>query len=141
MDAQSAALVESLRTGAARLATDLSAVETNMAELYDAAAGRAGVGGRAGREPGRAGCARPRRALRGAAERWGGRARGQGREFVRPRPRPEAAAATPPAPAPAASAPPPLPFPETSTSTSTASPSPRPASRAAGSTATSTAPA
>ena len=42
MDAQSAALVESLRAGASRLATDLSAVETNMAELYDAAAGRAG---------------------------------------------------------------------------------------------------
>jgi DivIVA domain-containing protein len=42
MDAQSAALVESLRAGGSRLATDLSAVETNMAELYDAAAGRAG---------------------------------------------------------------------------------------------------
>jgi len=42
MDAQSAALVESLRAGAGRLATDLSAVETNMAELYDAAAGRGG---------------------------------------------------------------------------------------------------
>jgi DivIVA domain-containing protein len=42
MDAQSAALVESLRAGASRLATDLSAVETNMAELYDAAAGRGG---------------------------------------------------------------------------------------------------
>ncbi len=40
MDAQSATLVESLRAGASRLATDLSAVETNMAELYDAAAGR-----------------------------------------------------------------------------------------------------
>jgi hypothetical protein len=42
MDAQSAALVESLRAGASRLAEDLTAVETNMAELYDAAAGRAG---------------------------------------------------------------------------------------------------
>jgi hypothetical protein len=42
MDAQSAALVESLRVGASRLASDLSAVETNMAELYDAAAGRGG---------------------------------------------------------------------------------------------------
>ena len=42
MDAQSAALVESLRAGASRLATDLSAVETNMVELYDAAAGRGG---------------------------------------------------------------------------------------------------
>jgi len=45
MDAQSAALVESLRAGASRLATDLSAVETNMAELYDAAAGRGGDAG------------------------------------------------------------------------------------------------
>jgi len=44
MDAQSAALVAALRDGAARLATDLSAVETNMSELYDAAAGRAGEG-------------------------------------------------------------------------------------------------
>jgi hypothetical protein len=44
MDSQSAALVESLRAGASRLATDLSAVETNMAELYDAAAGRGGQG-------------------------------------------------------------------------------------------------
>jgi DivIVA domain-containing protein len=42
MDAQSAALVTALRDGAARLASDLSAVETNMSELYDAAAGRAG---------------------------------------------------------------------------------------------------
>ncbi len=45
MDAQSAALVESLRAGASRLATDLSAVETNMVELYDAAAGRGGDAG------------------------------------------------------------------------------------------------
>ena len=44
MDAQSAALVESLRVGASRLASDLSAVETNMAELYDAA-GRGEDGG------------------------------------------------------------------------------------------------
>ncbi len=42
MDGQSAALVAALRDGASRLATDLSAVETNMAELYDAASGRAG---------------------------------------------------------------------------------------------------
>jgi hypothetical protein len=40
MDGQSVALVESLRASASRLATDLSAVETEMAELYDAAAGR-----------------------------------------------------------------------------------------------------
>jgi DivIVA domain-containing protein len=45
MDAQSAALVTALRDGAARLASDLSAVETNMSELYDAAAaGHTGEG-------------------------------------------------------------------------------------------------
>jgi hypothetical protein len=40
MDGEASALVDSLRAGAARLATDLTTVETNMAELYDAAAGR-----------------------------------------------------------------------------------------------------
>src|SRR2546429_291991 len=39
MDDQVSALVESLRSGASRLAGDLAAVETNMGELYDAAAG------------------------------------------------------------------------------------------------------
>ncbi len=43
MDGEASALVESLRTGASRLATDLEAVETNMAELYDAASGRGGA--------------------------------------------------------------------------------------------------
>jgi hypothetical protein len=43
MDAEVSALVESLRTGANRLAADLAAVETNMGELYDAAAGQAVV--------------------------------------------------------------------------------------------------
>jgi DivIVA domain-containing protein len=42
MDGEATTLVESLRAGASRLATDLSAVETNMAELYDAASGRGG---------------------------------------------------------------------------------------------------
>lgn len=42
MDAQSAALVAALRDGAARLSIDLSAVEVNMGELYDAASGRSG---------------------------------------------------------------------------------------------------
>jgi hypothetical protein len=41
MDGEVNALVESLRAGAGRLAADLSAVEQNMAELYDAASGRA----------------------------------------------------------------------------------------------------
>jgi hypothetical protein len=40
MDSEVSALVESLRGGADRLAADLAAVETNMGELYDAAAGR-----------------------------------------------------------------------------------------------------
>jgi DivIVA domain-containing protein len=42
MDSQSASLVVALRDGASRLATDLTAVESNMGELYDAASGRAG---------------------------------------------------------------------------------------------------
>ncbi|MGA2320782.1 MAG: hypothetical protein ABSG95_08560 [Solirubrobacteraceae bacterium] len=41
MDSEVNALLESLRAGATRLATDLAAVEANMGELYDAAAGRA----------------------------------------------------------------------------------------------------
>jgi hypothetical protein len=41
MDAQVSALLDSVRAGADRLATDLSAVEANMSELYDAAAGQA----------------------------------------------------------------------------------------------------
>ena len=40
MDGEAGALLESLRTGAGRLAGDLAAVETNMGELYDAASGR-----------------------------------------------------------------------------------------------------
>jgi len=47
MDGEVSALVESLRAGAGRLAADLSAVETGMGELYDAASGR----GVAGAEP------------------------------------------------------------------------------------------
>ncbi len=41
MDGEVSALVESMRAGAGRLAADLSAVETGMSELYDAASGRA----------------------------------------------------------------------------------------------------
>jgi hypothetical protein len=40
MDVEASTLVESLRTGAGRLSSELTTVETNMAELYDAAAGR-----------------------------------------------------------------------------------------------------
>jgi DivIVA domain-containing protein len=39
MDGEASGLVDSLRAGAGRLAGDLSAVETNMGELYDAASG------------------------------------------------------------------------------------------------------
>jgi DivIVA domain-containing protein len=45
MDQEVGALVQSLRAGAGRLASDLRAVETNMGELYDAAAGAGGAGG------------------------------------------------------------------------------------------------
>jgi DivIVA domain-containing protein len=41
MDGEVGALVEALRAGANRLANDLTAVETNMGELYDASSGRA----------------------------------------------------------------------------------------------------
>lgn len=40
MDGEVSSLVESMRAGAGRLASDLGAVETGMHELYDAAAGR-----------------------------------------------------------------------------------------------------
>jgi DivIVA domain-containing protein len=40
MDGEVSALVEGLRAGGGRLASDLAAVETNMGELYDAASGR-----------------------------------------------------------------------------------------------------
>jgi DivIVA domain-containing protein len=44
MDGETRALVDSLHTGASRLAGDLAAVETNMEALYDAASGRTGGG-------------------------------------------------------------------------------------------------
>jgi hypothetical protein len=40
MDGEVGALIESLRAGAGRLATDLAALEQNMDELYDAASGK-----------------------------------------------------------------------------------------------------
>jgi ABC-type transporter Mla subunit MlaD len=51
MDAQVSALVDSVRTGADRLASDLSAVESNMGELYDAAAGQSVTRAVAGEPP------------------------------------------------------------------------------------------
>lgn len=44
MDTETQTLVESLRSGASQLAGDLAAAETNMSALYDAAAGRTGIG-------------------------------------------------------------------------------------------------
>jgi hypothetical protein len=44
MDGETRALIDSLHTGASRLAGDLAAVETNMEALYDAAASRSGRG-------------------------------------------------------------------------------------------------
>jgi DivIVA domain-containing protein len=49
MDGETRTLIDSLHTGASRLAGDLAAVETNMEALYDAAAGRA-TGGQTGGE-------------------------------------------------------------------------------------------
>ena len=43
LDGETRALVDSLRSGAGRLANDLSAVEGEMEALYDAASGRAGM--------------------------------------------------------------------------------------------------
>jgi DivIVA domain-containing protein len=43
LDVETRALVDSLRSGAGRLANDLSAVEGEMEALYDAASGRAGT--------------------------------------------------------------------------------------------------
>ncbi len=43
MEGEVGALVESLRAGARRLASDLAAVETGMHELYDAASGHGGA--------------------------------------------------------------------------------------------------
>jgi DivIVA domain-containing protein len=45
MDGEAQTLVESLRTGAGRLANDLAEVEGNMSALYDAASGRGQSGG------------------------------------------------------------------------------------------------
>lgn len=52
LDGEAGALVDSLRAGATRLAGDLAAVETNMGELYDAAAGRADADAGADQAPG-----------------------------------------------------------------------------------------
>lgn len=48
LDEETRALIESMRSGAGRLAGDLSAVEREMEALYDAASGRAGVAQSAG---------------------------------------------------------------------------------------------
>jgi hypothetical protein len=51
MDGEVSALVESLRTGAGRLASDLAALDANMGELYDAASGHGVTRAVAGEAP------------------------------------------------------------------------------------------
>ncbi|HXC23177.1 MAG TPA: DivIVA domain-containing protein [Solirubrobacteraceae bacterium] len=51
LDGETRALVDSLRSGAGRLANDLSAVEGEMETLYDAASGRSGTEPSAGPAP------------------------------------------------------------------------------------------
>lgn len=67
MDGEVGALVQSLRDGAGRLAADLGSVETNMGELYDAAAGRGEALGGESAGGGTAGAA-----VRGGGETAGG---------------------------------------------------------------------
>jgi DivIVA domain-containing protein len=104
MDGEAGTLVDSLRSGAARLATDLTAVETNMGELYDAAAGRGGDQDTALLDTGQSdstSSAAPAGGSHVAAPVVQGHA-----EFV-----PAASSAPAPATPPAASVTPPLPFP------------------------------
>jgi len=51
MDAETRTLIDSLHTGASRLASDLAAVEANMESLYDTSAGRSGGGETAAERP------------------------------------------------------------------------------------------
>ncbi len=111
MDAQSADLVAALRDGATRLASDLTAVEANMGELYDAAAGRAGESAWAAEPPAAAVPSPPPAEPEPEPEP----------ELAFEAPAPPAVPAAPPTPA-AMPASPPLPFPETSTSTPTSIP-------------------
>jgi DivIVA domain-containing protein len=132
MDAQSAALVASLRDGASRLATDLTAVETNMSELYDAASGRAGESPPESPRASSAPVGEPTSTLAPAAETGTGLGAAEAEvpvrqghaEFVPAAPAPPAttpaSSATAPAP-PAAPLPPPLPFPDASASSTTSS--------------------
>jgi hypothetical protein len=115
MDGQSTALVESLRSGASRLASDLTAVETNMAELYDAAAGRGPHTPQADsrQDDPRQDDSQPAPVLAGGSGAAAPVVQGHS-EFV---PAAAAPAAAPPSRAPAAAAapaPPPLPFSEPS---------------------------
>ncbi len=51
MDGETRTLIESLHTGASRLASDLAAVGTNMEALYDTAAARSGAAGAVAESP------------------------------------------------------------------------------------------
>ncbi len=96
MDGEVAALVQSLQSGAGRLAGDLASVETNMGELYDAASGRisAALGQHGGESAPAAGITAPPETVRPP-------------QPIAPPPQP---AAPPPvvAPAPIAAEPPPV---------------------------------
>jgi len=59
MDGEVGALMESLRAGAARLSTDLAAVETGMGDLYDAAAGHRAAAAKGQATPGEAAAGEP----------------------------------------------------------------------------------
>ncbi len=60
MDGEVGALVEALRTGANRLTNDLTAVDTNMGDLYDASSGRAQATTERESSPAAAATSRPR---------------------------------------------------------------------------------
>jgi hypothetical protein len=92
LDGETSALVDSLRGGATRLAGDLTSVETNMGELYDAASGRVTGTVRAVAEEPRPAPEKP------------------ARPSDVPLP-PVATAASPPPPPPAPASPPPIPAP------------------------------
>jgi hypothetical protein len=125
MDVEASALVESLRTGAGRLSSDLTTVETNMAELYDAAAGR---GAHAPQADSRQDDTRQDDPLPSTVPAGDAAADvpvGQGHSESVP------ATAVAPTTTPVAPVPPPLPFPESSPSTpSTPSQSDQPAANA-----------
>jgi DivIVA domain-containing protein len=102
MDGEVGALIDSLRAGAGRLASDLAAVETNMGELYDAASG-------ANPEPPDAVAGASRQAVvpSPAAPPQTPAPQARNAPAPAPAPAPAAEAAAPPLPPPSPAAPPP----------------------------------